>query len=52
MFDEMFVMASRALVKVLINYLLLQHCFPILYLITSFHYILGSGLGYEPEKVV
>ena len=51
MFNEMFLMASRALVKVLINYLLLQHCFPVLYLILSFHSILGNGLGYGPETV-
>jgi len=51
MFDEMPVMASRGLVKAFINYLLLHHCFPVLYLIMSFHSILGSVLGFGPEKV-
>jgi len=30
MFDKMFVMASRGLIKVLFNLLLLHHCFPVL----------------------
>jgi len=51
MFDAMLVMASWGLVKALINDLLLYHCFPVLYLILSFHSILGSGLGFGPEKV-
>ena len=51
MFDEIPVMDSRGMVKTLINYLLLHHCFPILYLIMNFHSIMGSGLGFGPEKV-
>ncbi len=51
MLDEMPIMASRGLVKVLLNYLLLHHCFHVLYLIQSFHSILGSDLGSRPEKL-
>lgn len=51
MFDEMLVIASRGMVKDLINYLLFHHCFPVLYLILSFNSILGSGLGSGPKKV-
>jgi len=51
MFDEIPVMASRGLVKVLINYLIFHHCFPVHYLIMNFHSILGIGLGSRPEKV-
>jgi len=51
MFVEMFVLASRGLVKVFINYLSLHHYFPVLYLIMSFDSILGSGMGFEPEKM-
>jgi len=51
MFDEMPVMASKGLVKDLSNYLLWHHFIPVLYLILSFHSILGSGLGIGPEKL-
>jgi len=51
MFDEMLVMAIKSLVNILINLLLLHHCFPVLYLILSFHSIIDSGLGSRPEKV-
>jgi len=51
MFDEMPIMASRVLVKVLFNLILLHHCFSILLLILSYHSILGSDLGSRPEKV-
>ena len=51
MFDDIPVMASRGLVKVLINYLIFHHCFPVHYLIMNFHSILGIGLGSRPEKV-
>ena len=50
MFDEMPVMASRGLLKVLINLMLLHHDLLVLYMILSFHSILGSGLGSGPEK--
>jgi len=51
MFDEIIVMATRGLVKALINYLRLHHSFPVLYLILSFHSIMSSGLGSRPQKV-
>ena len=51
MFDKMFVMASRGLVKVLLGLLILLHCFPVLFLISSYHSIIGSGLGSRREKV-
>jgi len=51
MFDEIPVMASRALVELLFNLLLLHHGFPILLLLLSYHSILGSDLGSELEKV-
>ena len=51
MFDEIPVMASRGLVKVLINYLLLHNRFLILYLILSFHSSMGIDLGSGPKKV-
>lgn len=51
MFNEMPVMASRGLVKVLFNLLLLHHCFHIPLIILSYHSILGSDLGFGPKKV-
>lgn len=51
MFDEMLAMDSRGMVKAMINYLLLHHCFLVLYLILSFHSILGNGLGSRLENV-
>jgi len=51
MFDEMPVMASRGLAMVLLNLLLLHHCFPILLPILSYHSILGSDLVSRSEKV-
>jgi len=50
-FEKMPVMASRGLFKVLLSLLLLLHCFPVLFLISSCHSILGSGLGSVLEKV-
>jgi len=49
--DEMSIMASRGLVKVFINLLLLHHCFPVIYFTLIFHSIFGSGLGSRPEKM-
>ena len=51
MFDEILGMASRGLIKVLFNLLLLHHCFPSLLLFLSYHSILGSDLGSGPKKV-
>ena len=51
MFDEMHVMASRGLVKVLFNLLFLHHYFTIILLILSYHSIMGSDLGSGPRKV-
>ena len=45
-------MASRGLVMVLFNLLLLHHCFPIFLMISSYHSIIGSGLGAGPKKLV
>ena len=52
MFDKIPGMASRGVIKVLFDLFLLHHCFPILLLISSYHSILGSGLGSGPKKVV
>lgn len=51
MFDEMPVMASRGLIKVFFNLLLLRHCFLALLLLLNYHSIMGSDLGFWPEKV-
>jgi len=51
MFDEITVMASGGLVKVLFKLMLLHHCFPVLLLILSYQSILGSELGSGPEKL-
>lgn len=51
MFNEMFVMASRGIIKVLFNLLFLHHCFHVLLLFLSYHSIRGSDLGSGPEKV-
>ena len=51
MFDEILVMASRCLIKILFNLFLLHHCFPVLLLLISYHYILSSDLGSRPKKV-
>lgn len=51
MFDEIPGMASRGLIKVLFNLFLLNHCFPILLFLLSYHSILGSDLGFGPKKV-
>jgi len=51
MFDEITVMASGGLVKVLFKLMLLHHFFPVLLLILSYQSILGSELGFGPEKL-
>ena len=51
MFDEIPRMASRGLIKVLFNLLLLHHCLPIILVFLSYHSILGSDLGSRLEKV-
>ena len=51
MFYEMPVMASRGLVMVLLSLFILLHYFYLLFLISSYHSILGNGLGSRPEKV-
>ena len=51
MFDEMFVMASRGLVKVLFKLLLWYHCFPIILLILIYHSNMGCDLDSRLEKV-
>jgi len=51
MFDEIFVMASRGLVNVLLKLWHLLHCFPVIFSISSYNSIMGSGLGSRPEKV-
>jgi len=51
MFDETHVMASRGLVKGFFKYLHMHHCFLVISLFRRCHSILGSGLGYGPEKV-
>ena len=51
MFEEMPVMAGRDLIMVLINLLLLHHCFHVILLLLSYHSILGSELGSRPKKV-
>jgi len=51
MFDKILVMASRGLIKVLFNLLLLHHCFPIILLLLIYHSILGNDSGFGPEKV-
>lgn len=51
MFDEIPVMTSRGMVKVLLRLLLFHHYFLVLYLIMSFPSILGSGLYSGPKKV-
>jgi len=50
MFDEIPIMASRDLIKVLFNLFLLHHCFPILLLLLSYHSIMGSNLSSRPKK--
>ena len=50
MFDEMLIMASKGLVKVLFNLFLLYHCFPVILLVLSYHSIVGNGLGFRPKS--
>ena len=50
MFDEMHVMASRGLFKVVFKLFLLHHYFTVLLLILSYHSILSSDLGSGTEK--
>jgi len=51
MFEKMYVIASRGLIKVLLNILLFHHCFLVFLLPLSYHSILGSDLGSGPKKV-
>ena len=51
MFDEMLGLASRGLVMDLFSLFLLHHYFLVLLLISSYHSILGKGLGSGPKKV-
>ena len=44
-------MFSKGLVMDLFILLFLHHYFPVLLLFSSYHSILGSGLGSGPEKV-
>lgn len=52
MFDEILVMATRGLIKVLCSLFVVHRCFPILLLLLSYCSILGSDLGSRPENVV
>ncbi len=49
MFDEMYIMASRGLVKVLFNLLFFHHCFHVLLLLLIFH---PGDVGIELDKLV
>ena len=51
MFDEIPDMASRGLVMVLLSLLLVHHCFFVFLMISSYHSIMGTGLGSGPKKV-
>ena len=50
MFDEIPIMASRGLAKVLLCLLLLLHCFIVLFLISSYHSILGVAWALGMKK--
>lgn len=50
MFDEMPVMASKGMIKILFNLLVMHHCFPVILLLLSYHSILSNDLGSPPEK--
>jgi len=49
MFDEMHVMASYGMIKVLFNLFLWHHFFPVLLQLFN-HSIMGNDLGFGPEK--
>lgn len=51
MFDEMLVVARRGLVKGLLNYFLLHNFFPDTLMFWKYHSIMGSDLGFGPQKV-
>jgi len=51
MFDEIPGMANRGMVMVLFRLFLLHNFFPIFLMISSYHSILGSGLGSGPGKI-
>jgi len=50
MFEKILVMASRDMIKVFFNLLILHQCFLVLLLLLSYHSILGSSLGSGHEK--
>jgi len=51
MFDEMFFIGSRGLIKSLFQYLHLYHCFNVTFHLWKFHEVLGSCMRCEPKNM-
>ena len=51
MFDKTFVMSSRGMDEFLLMWLLSYHCHIVIEHPLSFHEVMGSDLGFGPEKV-